>query len=209
MRLTTCRDCKDTISKQAKSCPHCGAPVVQKTGCGTILLAIVLGTAIGVWVLYRADFSRIQVTPTTSSTTAPSTRPDDISMSLSVGDIGFVRNGKQLVQAGATSAAYDRLVQLQTANDNEGIARMALAGQVMLIEDGTKCRIIGIGFFSYEIRLLNGDYSGKSGFIPMEWVVRVDALQRLGGVMGLRGRSAFRLISCWLGVRHCFSFGGW
>jgi len=42
MALTKCKECGKEISKKAKICPHCGAPVKKKTGCLTIVVGVVL-----------------------------------------------------------------------------------------------------------------------------------------------------------------------
>ncbi|GEM_PF-2626972 len=41
-KLTICKDCGETISKKAKSCPKCGAPNKNTSGCSKILLTIIL-----------------------------------------------------------------------------------------------------------------------------------------------------------------------
>ena len=43
MALTLCRDCKQEISKKAKTCPRCGAPQAKQYGWGTVLFFVFLG----------------------------------------------------------------------------------------------------------------------------------------------------------------------
>jgi hypothetical protein len=46
MALIECKECAHTISKNAESCPNCGAPLKRKKGrigCGTFLLLIIVG----------------------------------------------------------------------------------------------------------------------------------------------------------------------
>ncbi len=40
MALIKCSECKKEISTKADKCPHCGAPVKKKSGCGTLLIVL-------------------------------------------------------------------------------------------------------------------------------------------------------------------------
>lgn len=42
MALINCKECSNQVSNQAEKCPHCGATIKQRTGCGTIVVAIIL-----------------------------------------------------------------------------------------------------------------------------------------------------------------------
>jgi len=46
MGLRKCRDCGGRVSKRAKTCPHCGAPIKKQTGPIAGLLSFVLAIAI-------------------------------------------------------------------------------------------------------------------------------------------------------------------
>lgn len=51
MALTKCTECKKDISKKAKLCPSCGAPMKQKTsGCAMLVAALLLFfVGVGIW----------------------------------------------------------------------------------------------------------------------------------------------------------------
>jgi len=42
MSLINCKECKNQVSNQAEKCPHCGATIKKRTGCGTIAAALIL-----------------------------------------------------------------------------------------------------------------------------------------------------------------------
>ena len=42
MAMTKCKECGNAISKKAKKCPHCGAPIKQKTSAFTWIVTIIL-----------------------------------------------------------------------------------------------------------------------------------------------------------------------
>ena len=51
MSLTACKECQKPVSTEAKSCPHCGAKVVQNPGCFSIALVVLIGGAIMISVI--------------------------------------------------------------------------------------------------------------------------------------------------------------
>jgi len=42
MALIKCGECKNEVSKRAKMCPNCGAPIRKSIGCGGLLLIILI-----------------------------------------------------------------------------------------------------------------------------------------------------------------------
>jgi hypothetical protein len=48
MSIINCKECKQTISTKAKSCPNCGAPVKKKSllGCTFLILILLIGVLI-------------------------------------------------------------------------------------------------------------------------------------------------------------------
>jgi hypothetical protein len=79
-------------------------------------------------------------------------------------------DGKGEVGVATSEDNYDRQMQLLAANDREGWQEMVAKHQIMLVDSGTKCRIIDVGFSKDEVRILEGDFSGESGFVPVGWV---------------------------------------
>jgi len=46
-KLIKCKDCGQEISKQAKTCPHCGKPQVRTSGCVWLALIVIILLVIG------------------------------------------------------------------------------------------------------------------------------------------------------------------
>lgn len=67
-----------------------------------------------------------------------------------------------------TRADFDRATQLSIANDVEGVRQMALQGRVMLVRAGTQVRVIQTEFTCREIRVMDGPFTGKSGWVVTE-----------------------------------------
>lgn len=42
MALINCKECDKKVSDQAEKCPHCGAAIKKRTGCGTIVVVAIL-----------------------------------------------------------------------------------------------------------------------------------------------------------------------
>lgn len=70
MALIKCKECGQQISKKAKTCPHCGAPIKKKIGCLTSLLIILI-----VFILFVAIFGREKRPKQTISTAQPTIVP--------------------------------------------------------------------------------------------------------------------------------------
>lgn len=48
-KLITCKDCGNSISKKAKTCPKCGAPTKSKPGCIQNLFSLIILIALLYW----------------------------------------------------------------------------------------------------------------------------------------------------------------
>jgi hypothetical protein len=87
---------------------------------------------------------------------------------LKVGDTGHLVGAEQLpTPVGKTSEALKQFLKCANASDPEGAADLLMSEQLMLVEPGTAVRILGYGGWldgQYEIRILEGEYYGMSGF---------------------------------------------
>lgn len=71
----------------------------------------------------------------------------------------------------ATKAVLDRFTTLCVANDLIGIQQLITTGNVWMIEKGTHVLVIKTGWTGWlEVRLLDGNYAGYSGFVAYEFV---------------------------------------
>jgi hypothetical protein len=83
--------------------------------------------------------------------------------------------GQPKVLLGVTERAENRLTQLAVAGDTLGMAQMTLDGDAFIVEDGTQVLVIRPGILISEVRILEGDEAGRSGWVPAEWVVKAPA----------------------------------
>lgn len=78
--------------------------------------------------------------------------------------------GDKYVFVAATRNDLDRLNQLCNAKDARGIGRMVMDSRVMAAPSGTKCRVIGYGLATLEVRIMEGTYNSMSGFVAAEFI---------------------------------------
>lgn len=74
MAMTKCRECGSEISTKAEACPKCGAKRKSQTGCGTLIMASVVGLIV-LAAIGRCSSNTAYAPPTTSTTSShlPST----------------------------------------------------------------------------------------------------------------------------------------
>ena len=107
----------------------------------------------------------------TETASEPASTATSAERPFRTGSIGVLRSGGGYVLAGTSEAALDRLTQLCNAKDSYGLAQMMLAGQALGIKDGTRARLIDPGIITHEVRVLEGEYRGRSAFISAEFLV--------------------------------------
>ncbi|MBD3671996.1 MAG: hypothetical protein HUJ26_00595 [Planctomycetaceae bacterium] len=85
---------------------------------------------------------------------------------LIIGDTGILYlEGQERIPVGISKDAFDRLMKLSVAGDREGQKEMLyLSPEIILVDSGTKIRVIDTSISTCEIRILDGEYSGRSGF---------------------------------------------
>lgn len=82
-------------------------------------------------------------------------------------------NGEQVMLC-RTAAGLDEFYRLANAGDTLGIAQLVLGGRCSQLEDSTLVRIIGGGVGTREVRVLEGDAVGSSGWTAEEWLRAVE-----------------------------------
>ena len=65
-----------------------------------------------------------------------------------------------------------RFTELAVAKDYLGMAGMEGAGQVFPVPSGTKVKVIDRGVITSEVRVMEGQHIGDSGFVPAEFVTK-------------------------------------
>ena len=163
MALVKCHECGHEISTSAESCPNCGAKrkksLGQKeVGCGALLL-VVIGFAVIASLFDDGDEQRTRPTSTPSS-----------SPSRSVGSDVVLRVNNGDVVVCTSKDAYDEFLQLAVAKDYLGMSQMEAAGRLFRVPSGTKARVIGTGFEKREVRIMDGENFGRSGWVTSSLV---------------------------------------
>lgn len=88
---------------------------------------------------------------------------------LKFGEVGYLDSGNpDGVLVAASYEALDSLLDAQTANDDYGFRELAEAGLIARVPRGTRVRAIGSKWFSREVRILDGEYTGQAVWIPYE-----------------------------------------
>ncbi len=163
MSMIKCHECGHEISTSAESCPHCGAKKKQslgqaKVGCGALLL-VLIGFAVVVSLIDDADEQK------TRPTTAPSP-----SSSRSVGSDVVLRVSSGDVVVCTSEDAYDEFLKLAIAEDYLGMAQMEASGRLFRVPSGTKAHVIDTGFEKREVRIMDGEHFGRSGWVTSSLV---------------------------------------
>ncbi len=118
MALTKCKDCKAEISKKAKACPQCGAPVKKGAGLAGILVIMVGGLAIYAMATGPSTPSapsNIVATPAPIDTAGPAR---DLVMALFKGD-----SEPTVLDAIWTSDSMFKVGVLNDQSNRDGLAR--------------------------------------------------------------------------------------
>jgi phage-related minor tail protein len=79
-------------------------------------------------------------------------------------------DGHSPVFVSANTKVADRVTKLAQAGDTEGLRQLVVADLMYPVKHGTKARVLEVGYLVTEIRLIEGDFSGKSGVVKTVWV---------------------------------------
>lgn len=155
MALIKCHECKAEISSEAVTCPKCGAkpkkPVFKRNfGCGTLIL-IGLILAIVAAILPDSNTTAVRAP-------APGSVGTEVALRVSSGDVVVTAN----------EAAYQQFVKMSVASDFVGMAQMEVAGLLFRVPSGTKARVIDSGIGRRQVRIMEGQKIGASGWVPAE-----------------------------------------
>ena len=192
MALIKCRECGREISSKSAACPGCGAPVKPKTNVAAGCLATV-GIVVLIGILSQKHSSTAPGGSSTSqssysvgspprSVTTPSPTPSR--QIVHTGEIGVLRAGSSsTVILGSDKGANEELTKMAVNHDQEGFGMMLLSGRAFAVPTGTKVRVLdtiftfGILPTSLHVRVVEGKYYGRDGFVPFEWVVPASSIE--------------------------------
>jgi hypothetical protein len=87
---------------------------------------------------------------------------------LPIGATGhLVGAGEMPTPVGKTGEVLKQFLKSANASDPEGALELVMSEQLMLVDPGTAVRVLGYGGWldgQYEIRILEGEHYGMSGF---------------------------------------------
>jgi len=179
MALINCSECGKQVSDRAAACPHCGAPVagkavdtakgaddekqsIGKTKIGCLPLFLVVIAVFVVWGALDNDSRR----------TTASNRSASQSASVGVGQDGRVVVDSGSVVVCVSPQAYERFVKMAVANDTLGMSNLTAQGGAFLVPSGTRVRVIDRRLERREVRILEGPFAGRSGWVTSSSVVK-------------------------------------
>jgi RNA polymerase subunit RPABC4/transcription elongation factor Spt4 len=174
----TCARCGRKVSSAAKFCSVCGirsasgggrgsnsnwSPGAKIAAVGAIFLALLMISAVLLIVLGTPEHTPPRggsstVVPATATAQSPSVSPG----------MGTINTGWYCA---LTKDAFEELTQAATVRDMSVISRLALSGEIVGLEKGTRVRILG-GIFSFRIRVQDGPAEGTQCYIPTEFVTK-------------------------------------
>jgi zinc-ribbon domain len=88
------------------------------------------------------------------------------------GQDGKLQNGKKAIPVAVDQDSSDQLIKAQAINDQHAVVQLLLAGKVLSVNDGTKVKVIDSTFTLRQVRILEGSHEGRSGWVPLEFVVK-------------------------------------
>lgn len=167
MALVHCSECGKEVSDRASACPHCGNPTSgQKkplgqrsfsTGAGCLILIAIFGTVIGL-----AGWCAESTSNTSSGSRAA---PSSCSSNNCV--VRTPTGGESAVLA----VTKESLNEMMSAGSDRAIAVMVLNGSAFLVPQNTSVSLLGSGFGVRKVLVLEGATTGRTGWVPAEWVV--------------------------------------
>lgn len=89
------------------------------------------------------------------------------SKSVGYGETGIIRTG---MAAGVSEDDYDAVMKAASTKDRTGIDALIDSKRAVMVDNGTKVKVIGSGFNKRQVRLLDGDSQGAAVWVPVEYV---------------------------------------
>lgn len=163
MALIVCHECGNKVSEKAESCPHCGNPMgndeSDSMGCGKGCGLFVIGSiAIIGFTIFIVSIIGDSNSPNHSTSTT----------SRSIGEVVALKHSQAPSFLAVDSKAWDKLVESVTAKDKIGTKKLMRQGEVYLIKEDKKAKVLETGFTSYKVRITEGPHRGISGWVYKE-----------------------------------------
>lgn len=89
---------------------------------------------------------------------------------LNTGETGVLSVDGKDILVGIEKEDFDKIVKSSVAGDTYGIVEIVAQGKAFYVKDKTKVLIIDRDTFSRQVRILEGDMTGKTGWVPYEFI---------------------------------------
>ena len=174
-----CPSCGKTIPDASHFCLACGKPVPTVTskpllraertpitgGAWILLIGIVVVVLAVAWSSIEEAYNN----DAPMSASAPASPPTP--RSVPVGSEGRLsNNGAPKVPISIDEAAAKEWVKAEVANDQMGRAGLLMADRVFGVPNNTRVLVIDRTFSRSQVRILEGEFAGRSGWVAYEWV---------------------------------------
>ena len=158
-----CPFCAEEIKAKAKVCRYCGRDIPEdaekkKGSSGAAWFGVLLFLVFMVWLVIDS-LSPSQTAQRRSNPPVPS-----------VGAILELYTTNGAIPVGINTDALDQLEKAQMAQDEQGQVQLVASAMILLVPSGTKARLLDAGFFTHEIRILEGRHQGRKGWVRREFV---------------------------------------
>lgn len=107
----------------------------------------------------------------------PASESSEVAQSaMPVGSVGHLKStgGASFSMVARTKADWEEFSKLISARDTDGMQLMVLQDKLMMVDGGTKVRVLSIDTWAgtSEVRILQGKHYGASGWVFSRLVVR-------------------------------------
>jgi hypothetical protein len=87
------------------------------------------------------------------------------------GEVGYLEvQGRKQVLVPTDGAALDEMLAFGRANNDAAIQQMVDQGRVLICAGGTRVSVVEPGIASATVRFMEGEYAGRDGVVPNEWL---------------------------------------
>lgn len=126
-----------------------------------------------VFVAFSGHGSSTSSTPSPTATASTPVSPSSTTL-VNIGEKGhLVENGDSNVIVAASSTAFDKNLNASVAHDTIGTQQLLSTGELFMVKANTQVLMLGHeGLGVAHVRILEGDYHGKEGWIPSEWAIK-------------------------------------
>lgn len=107
------------------------------------------------------------------NSTLNSERDDNEKKSETTSNIGRkyeLYNGGSSIPVASNLESFKKMIDSSVSNDIIGYTNLKSSGQLFNVESGTDVLILDSKINKRQVRILEGKYYGKSGWVPYEWV---------------------------------------